>query len=39
MSMFKVKHDVDVLEECLTGIKGLHEITHPMPRVVASIGG
>jgi hypothetical protein len=37
--MVKVKHDFDVLEKCLTGIKGLHEITIPMPRVVAIRGG
>ena len=27
MTMVKAKHDVDVLEKCLTGIKGLDEIT------------
>jgi hypothetical protein len=34
----KAKQAVDVLEKCRPGIKGLDEIAHPIPRVIALSG-
>ena len=42
MTMIKAKHDVDVLEKCPTGIRGLDEITNgglPKGRPTLVCGG